>query len=502
MIKYNVNYILCLTFLLCILFYRKKGGEDSDDEDEEPTTVPTTTYKNQYKHIAAVHKAVGYASRAKTHAGRSNAMTKCTRMGVEAANRDKLARKDRGSASKSYDLDVPADAVVALTGWMGAVRDYECPWYISPSSWPEGLEDALLDLAIPCYRPQKAAVDAAHCQYSTSHQQLTERCLVTARASLESLHHNVVSALLAAASRPVSRKLELHKNAQPMYQCRKHPVFCGSVFKSKQYEVLAKMVREKQDEFERRRTEKDNAPLTKAALGEVITSMKTAVESTIRECMPTDGSSATVDHATADARTSTAATAHLRAAAGTSTATAGPINPTEASATAESASNTSTTAAAAASNPTGPQKKKRVSHQEAFVQHWADNEAVLEAKGVPRYVQNMGLSTIALIWKEYKYGLGGNKPLEWLESNAKGWRSYSQGSTAWNRRNGIYAEIKRMIAEDKLTEADAISNLQAQLDSFPRKGVSTGPDLAGFNANLKSSGRKRKAAGPANVEEV
>ena len=119
----------------------------------------------------------------------------------------------------------------------------------------------------------------------------------------------------------------------------------------------------------------------------------------------------------------------------------------------------------------------------------------------------MGLSTMALIWKEYKYGLGGNKSLEWLESNAKGWRSYTQGCTAWNRRNGIYAEMERMIAEDKLTETDAISNLQAQLDSFPRKGVSAGPDLAGFNASLKAkrkatSGQKRKAARPGNVEEV
>ena len=64
-----------------------------------------------------------------------------------------------------------------------------------------------------------------------------------------------------------------------------------------------------------------------------------------------------------------------------------------------------------------------------------------------------------------------------------------------------------MIAEDKLTETDAISNLQAQLDSFPRKGVSAGPDLAGFNASLKAkrkatSGQKRKAARPGNVEEV
>ena len=223
------SYLLLLHLMFKYIFtlQEKKGCEDSDDEDEEPTTVPRTTYKNQHKHIAAVHKAVGYASRAKTHAGRSNAMTKCTRMGVEAANGDKLARKDRDSASKSYGLDVPADAVVALTGWMGTVRDYECPWYIPPSSWPPGLEDALLDLAIPYYRSQKAAVDTAHRQY-TSHQQLTDRCLVTARASLESLRHNVVSALLAAASRPVSRKLELHKNAQPMCSTLYFAVVCSS----------------------------------------------------------------------------------------------------------------------------------------------------------------------------------------------------------------------------------------------------------------------------------
>jgi len=278
------------------------------------------------------------------------------------------------------------------------------------------------------------------------------------------------------------------------------------VFKSKQDEVLAKMVREKQDEFERQRIEKDNAPLTKASLGEVITSMQTAVKTTIRECIPTGSSGTIVD--TTSIGTHSAATAHLPTASTDATCTgttaaAGPINPTNPSAAAESTSNT----AAAASSPTGPHKKKKVSHKEGFMQYWAEKEAVLEAKGIPRYIQNMGLSTMALIWKEYKYGLGGNKSLEWLESNAKGWRSYTQGCTAWNRRNGIYAEMERMIAEDKLTETDAISNLQAQLDSFPRKGVSAGPDLAGFNASLKAkrkatSGQKRKAARPGNVEEV
>ena len=105
---------------------------------------------------------------------------------------------------------------------------------------------------------------------------------------------------------------------------------------------------------------------------------------------------------------------------------------------------------------------------------------------------------IELIWKEYKYGLGGNKSLQWLEANAKGWRSYTQGCTAWNRRCSIYAEIERMITEDKLTENDAVSSLQKQLDEFPKKGISSGPDLVGFNGSLKIkhkpvSGRKRKA---------
>ena len=113
-------------------------------------------------------------------------------------------------------------------------------------------------------------------------------------------------------------------------------------------------------------------------------------------------------------------------------------------------------------------------------------------------------TTIALIWKEYMYGLGGNKSLKWLEANAKGWRSYNQGNLAWNRRKEIYAEIERMTSEDKLTESDAIANLQAQLDAFPKKGTSTGPDLVGFNSMLRTKhgrGQKRKAPhnGPVDV---
>ena len=490
--------MLLLLLLLHVhyLFYRKKSSNDEDeDDDDEPTTVPKTTYRNQYKNIAAVHKAVGYASRAKTHAGRSNAMTKCTRMGVEQANRNKLARKDRGSASKSYDLDIPADAVVALTGWLHGVRNYQCPWYIPSSSWPPGLEDDLLDLAIPYYRSQKAAVDNALLQYTT-HTERSERCLATSAAALESLRHNVISALLASASRPVSRKLELHKNAQPMYLCRKHPVFWGGVFKSEQYKILAKMVVDKQNEFERQRIEKANDPLTKASLGDIITSVATAVKTTIRECIPAsaDGAAATTG---APATTDTAAT-------GADAAAAAPARTGTAAATsnvAATAAPTGVSTAAAATVVARPQKKKKISHKQGFAKYWAENGTVLEADGVPRYVQNMGLTTISLIWKEYKHGLEGSKSLEWLETNAKGWRSYSQGYTAWNRRKEIYLEMNRMMDEDKLTESAAVSNLQERLDSFPKKGTSTGPDLVGFNAMLKAGRKRRSSSAGGGTEE-
>ena len=71
-----------------------------------------------------------------------------------------------------------------------------------------------------------------------------------------------------------------------------------------------------------------------------------------------------------------------------------------------------------------------------------------------------------------------------------------------------------MMAEDKLTESDAVANLQAQLDEFPKKGTSLGPNLVGFNAMLRakhdaadSSTKKRrgrKRAGPSepSVENV
>jgi len=66
-------------------------------------------------------------------------------------------------------------------GGMSELVALQTNWYIPSTSWPAGLEDALLNLAIPYYRSAKSAVDAALRQYNT-HTERSERCLVTARA--------------------------------------------------------------------------------------------------------------------------------------------------------------------------------------------------------------------------------------------------------------------------------------------------------------------------------
>ena len=170
------------------------------------------------------------------------------------------------------------------------------------------------------------------------------------------------------------------------------------------------------------------------------------------------------------------------------TGTAATVTGATTAATGTGAAIATTTATAGAGTAPPP----KISHAEAAREN-------ADKRGCICYVQNTSLTSLADIWKEYKYGINGGYSLEWLEANERYWRSYSQGNIAFCRRSGIYYRMDQLIA-DGLTEEAALSELQAMLDAHESEKNKL--DLKGFSEMLrkkyslkpkgKGKGRKRK----------
>ena len=447
-----------------------RGGSRAKVDPDHPSNVPPIPYSTQLQNTKLLFKSIGFTSSAKTHQGRHSALTGLGRCGIEQANKDKFARKDKKSSNTSYDLDVPPAALCERAGHKGPPESFANGWFVHPDHWEDGLEEDLLRLFAPWYHPQAAAVKDALAAHTT-HSARQSKCLYTAESALQATRISLAAALCAAAARPLDEKNVLQKDSQPCYARCSHPMFGGEVFRSQEYQKLVSKVRKLQDQYEQRREMKDNDLLTRAGLRQVLREELSAVVPMPQRPSPLPPPPYTGMHAPPPSFPPPTAptTAAVAATTGTNNAIA--------------ATRTGTGTAA---------KKPKMSHAEAARQN-------SEKRGCTCYVQNTSLNSIAEIWKEYKHGINGGPSLEWLEETVRYWRSYPQGNMAFCRRSGIYYRIEQL-TKTGIAEEDAVAQLQALLDEHESEKNKL--DLKGFSEQLrkkhdlkpkpKGNGKKRK----------
>ena len=440
-----------------------RGFGRTKEDPNHPSNVPPISYSTQLQNTTKLFKFIDFTSSAKTHQGRHSALTGLGRGGIEQANKDKFARKDKKSSNTSYDLDVPPAALCERAGHKGPPETFTNGWFVHPDGWEEGLEQALFQKFAPWCRPQESAVKEAFANNAT-HEARQSKCLYTAQAALEVTRISLATALCAAAARPLNEKNVLQKESQPFYARCSHTIFGGEVFKSQEYVNLVLKVRASQDNYETRREMKDSDTLTRAGLRQVLREELSAhipaVLPPFFPPLPPPAEAPTNSPAAAVAPTGTGAGAAM-APTCTGAADTGNVATTGAGGAGNSA-------AAVAPPP-------KASHAEQARKN-------ADARGCVCYMQNTSLDKLGDVWKEYKYGINGGPSLEWLEENVRYWRSYSAGNTAFCRRSGIYYRMEQLIKEG-LTEEAALSQLQTMLDTHESQKNKL--DLKGFSEMLR-----------------
>ncbi len=458
---------------------------------------------------------MGYNGKGVTHVGRGQAQIEMTSEGMDRATRLEFCRYVHSASDMSYNLNVPAKALVNRAGKDHEnLRDYECGWYIPTSEWPDGLEAALITLCAPWLPLEEAKVKAA-VDNCTNFEERIQKCLVTSEGSLKAIRYALSVSLCNAAAVPLGQDGVL-LDEEPIWKHCAHPVFNAAVFSSESFATLEALVIESQKKAEEKRKDPP-LPLSvqeyRATAARMETNIISAIRGTTANSSPASGTATTtVQDAVATAIRNSTGTL----ATGTSTSTAGLNLPAPATVTAgtgtaiiaasaaptpgrTAASNITAAArhaggpfpgqAAAAAAPTPATTRRGTDRQikpkmNRQMQSAAHYWKIYGRKG-SFYCQNENLMTIRDIWTEYERGWNHGPALKHLNAHEKQWNKYGAAKSMYCKRKAIYDTILKMMNRDGLTEDECISRLQDELDAFPKSDHRKKPSLERFNKKLR-----------------
>mmetsp|Transcript_21993 Transcript_21993/g.47937 ORF Transcript_21993/g.47937 Transcript_21993/m.47937 type:complete len:262 (-) Transcript_21993:573-1358(-) len=103
------------------------------------------------------------------------------------------------------------------------MKGYSAAWYIPPNEWPQGVEDALMEVCAPWLAIEEQRVNEQFEEYDTF-QELEAECLHTARGSLDAVRFAISVALCNSAATPLGENYEL-LDEEPIYMQCEHPIF-------------------------------------------------------------------------------------------------------------------------------------------------------------------------------------------------------------------------------------------------------------------------------------